>query len=187
MHGKTARAAVHPSADYPGIWFLMTTGTMQAFEGNDELPPDCNAEIRTIVDYWRSIHPESGLPGRQHFDPIDIPKLLPSIRLIDVVGDPPRFRTRLMGTKMAASVGRDYTGMWMDETFKEFRSSSAYLGLNTVVRSGKLNWRRGHPAIMHGKEFMVIERVYLPFARDGKTVDMILTYVMLGDSDGKMY
>lgn len=163
------------------------TGTVQAFEGSQELPPDCHPEIRMIVDYWRSIRPDSGLPGRQHFDPVDIPQLLSSIRLIDVVGYPPRFRTRLMGTKMAESVGKDYTGMWLDDVFPDFEKSSSCLGLNTVVRTGELNWRRGHPAMMHGKEFMIIERVYLPFARDGQTIDMILTYVMLGDSDGKMF
>ena len=140
-----------------------------------------------IVDYWRSIHPQMGLPGRQHFDPIDIPHLLPSIRMLDVAGEPPRFRTRLMGTKMVASLGRDHTGQWLDEAFPDFHKSSAYLGLNAVVRTGHLNWRRGNPAMMHGKEFMVIERVYLPFARDGRNVDLILSYVMLGDSDGKMY
>jgi hypothetical protein len=160
---------------------------MQPFEGSDELPPDCHPEIRMIVDYWRSIHPEAGLPGRQHFDPVDIPKLLPSIRLIDVVGDPPRFRIRLMGTRMAASVGDDHTGQWLDETFEDFEQSSAFLGLNAVHHTGKLNWRRGNPKMMHGKEFMTIERVYLPFAKDGKIVDMILTYVLLGDSDGQMY
>lgn len=162
-------------------------GTVKAFPGSDELPPDCNSEIRMIVDYWQSIRPRSCLPGRQHLDPVDIPHLLPSIRLIDVVGDPPRFLTRLMGTKLVAAVGRDYTGMWLDDVFPDFSTSSACLGLNTVVCTGTLNWRRGHPAMMHGKEYMIIERVYLPFARDGSTVDMVLTYVMLGDSDGRMF
>lgn len=160
---------------------------MQAYKGSDELPPDCHPEIGMIVDYWRSIHPDSGLPGRQHLDPVDIPNLLASIRLIDVVGDPPRFRARLMGTKLVAAVGKDYTGMWLDEVFSEFGNSSARLGLNTVACTGTLNWRRGHPAMMHGKEYMIIERVYLPFARDGRTIDMILSYILLGDSDGKMY
>jgi len=160
---------------------------VQAFEGSSELPPDCNPEIRKIVEYWRSIHPGAGLPGRKHFDPLDIPQLLPSIRMIDVVGDPPRFRTRLMGTKMVASVGKDHSGKWLDEAFTDFEKSSAYLGLHAVVRTRALNWRRGHPAMMHGKEYIIIERVYLPFARDAETVDMILTYVMLGDSQGKMF
>ena len=159
----------------------------RALEGSSELPPDCHPEIREIAAYWRSIHPQSGLPGRQHFDPVDIPHLLPAIRMLDVVGNPPRFRTRLMGTRIVASVGEDHTGKWMDEVFPGFENSSACLGMNAVVRTGKLNWRRGNPKLIEGKEFMVIERIYLPFARDGRTVDMILSYVLLGNSKGKMF
>lgn len=140
-----------------------------------------------VVDYWRSIHPETGLPGRQHLDPVDIPQLLPNIRILDVVGRPPRYRTRLMGTGVVRSVGEDHTSQWLDEVFPGFEKSSAALGLDTVVRTGALNWRRGNPRVFAGKEYMVIERVYLPFAQDGRTVDMILSYVLFGDSKGDMF
>ena len=133
---------------------------VRAFQGQNELPGDCHPDIRLITDYWRSIHPEAGLPGRQHFDPVAVPpRLLPSIRLLDVVGDPPRFRLRLMGTKMVAAVGQDFTGCWLDEVFNQFGESSAFLGLDDVVKTGQINWRRGHPALLYGKEFMIIERV----------------------------
>jgi len=137
-----------------------------------------------LVDYWRAIHPAAGLPGRQHMDPVDIPHLLPNIRILDVVGRPPRFHTRLLGTGIVKSVGFDYTNKWLDEVFPDFEKSSAALGLHTVVRTGVLNWRRGNPSLFVGKEYMTIERVYLPFARDGETVDMILSCVLFGNSKG---
>jgi PAS domain len=140
-----------------------------------------------LVDYWRAIHPAAGLPGRQHFDPVDIPHLLANIRMLDVVGQPPRFRIRLAGTGVVKTVGEDQTSQWLDEAFPGFERSSAALGLNDVVRTGRLNWRRGNPRLLEGKEYMVIERVYLPFARDGQTVDLILSYVLLGDSRGLMF
>lgn len=155
--------------------------------GCSELPPDCHPEIAALAAYWESIRPDGGLPGRQHFDPVDIPHLLPAIRMLDVVGDPPRYRIRLVGTRIVASLGEDHTGRWLDEVYPGFENSSACLGLDTVLRTGKLNWRRGNPRVIEGKEFMVIERIYLPFARDGRSVDMILSYVLLGDSDGKMF
>lgn len=40
-------------------------------------PADCEPKIRAAYDYWRRIHPAQGLPGRQHFDPANIPRLLP--------------------------------------------------------------------------------------------------------------
>ena len=159
----------------------------RAIMGSSELPVDCHPEIREIVDHWHAIRPNGGLPGRQHFDPLDVPRLLPSIRMLDVDGAPPRFKARLMGTKMRDSVGYEQTGKWLDEVYPDFETSSAFLGLNAVIHTGTLNWRRGHPMLFYGKEFMTIERVYLPLARDGVAVDMILTYLLFGDSDGKMY
>jgi hypothetical protein len=159
----------------------------RARQGSAELPADCHPDIRAIVTYWRAIHPDTGLPGRQHFDPLDIPKLLPRIRILDVVGDPPRFKTRLLGTKIAEGTGFDYTGRYLDEVYPEFASSAAAHGLSAVLRTGELHWRRGNPALVRGKELMTIERVYLPFARDGRKIDMILTCLLFGDCSGKMY
>ena len=34
--------------------------------------------VARLYRYWLSIHPPGGgLPGRQHFDPVDVPELLP--------------------------------------------------------------------------------------------------------------
>jgi hypothetical protein len=66
--------------------------------GNARPPPGANAKIVAIYDYWRRIAPGPGLlPGRQHLDPADIPKLLLSVRLL---GTPPRFRARRIGTAL---------------------------------------------------------------------------------------
>jgi len=42
---------------------------------------------RELFEYWRSIFPETGWPGRQHFDPVDIPLLLGMCFLVDIVRD----------------------------------------------------------------------------------------------------
>src|SRR5690348_8213244 len=50
----------------------------------DFLPENCDHRLRELYEYWRSRHPAEGvLPGRQHFDPVDVPKLLPWIWLVD--------------------------------------------------------------------------------------------------------
>lgn len=99
------------------------------------IPEDCQEKIRQIVDYWISIHPESGLPGRQHFDPLDIPQLLPNLRLQDIVGDPPRIRMRLMGTRILEFFGQEHTGKWFDATFVDFKSSRTYQDFLSVVQT----------------------------------------------------
>lgn len=55
------------------------------------------------------------MPQRRDLDPVDIPRLLPHIGLIEVHQDPMRFRYRLVGTNMVNYFGRDHTGRWLHE------------------------------------------------------------------------
>jgi hypothetical protein len=157
----------------------------QGFTGN--LPDGCHENIRQIVTYWHAIRPGDRLPGRQHFDPLDLPKLLPNIRLLDVVGDPPRFRIRLMGTRLREFFGTEQTGRWLDELFPNLEGSMTHRELLLTIETCAPRWRRGTPALDIGKDFLEMERVYLPFARDGRSVDMILTYLLCIDSEGNYY
>ena len=43
-----------------------------------------------------------------------------------------------------------------------------------VVESKQPNWRRGKSLIRFEKDYAELERLYLPLADDGMTVDMIL-------------
>ena len=47
--------------------------------------------IAELIRHWRSLAPGPGLlPGRRHFDPMKVPKLLPNIWLLEIVPGPPR-------------------------------------------------------------------------------------------------
>ena len=151
------------------------------------VPDDCHSNVREIVDYWVRIHPETGLPGRQHFDPLEVPRLLPNIRLLDVVGSPQRFRIRLMGTRLREIFGAEQTGRWLAEIFSNLDGSLTHIELLKVVDTKRPRWRRGKPALDIEKDFLDMERVYLPFARDGENVDIILTYLLCIDSAGNVY
>src|SRR5690242_14824207 len=71
--------------------------------------------IRQFYEYWRSIAPPGGLPGRQHIVAEDISPLWSRLWMLDVVRDPLRYRYRLCGTEMVRSLGREVTGAWLDE------------------------------------------------------------------------
>ena len=128
-------------------------------EGN--IPQDCHPRVRAMIDYWLSIHPASGLPGRQHFDPIAVPKLLSNMGLIEVHGEPPRFRCRLYGTGLVAAIGRDITGQWYDEAFPNFEREAQHRNFCHVVTTGTPHWRRGRLRIPAEKEHHLLERVHL--------------------------
>ncbi len=147
--------------------------------GADDIPSEHHPLVAEMAAYWRSIHPASGLPGRQHFDPVDIPKLLANIRLVDVHDSPPRFVARLVGTKLVDLHGFDYTGQWLDDAYENFEGSGTQLGLLKVLSSHRPDWRRGQPLLSEGKDYAQIERLNLPFASDGKTVDMVLSFILV--------
>ncbi|MEQ8393983.1 PAS domain-containing protein [Thalassobaculum sp.] len=135
-------------------------------------------DIQALVAYWRKIHPTDGLPGRQHFDPIDIPELLPHIWLADVSRDPWRFRLRLIGTAIVAASGRDSTGLWCDEAFVNFDSSSACRHLITCAGDGVPVFCTAPALPKPGRRNLadrLAQRVHLPLATDGRTTDVILS------------
>lgn len=146
------------------------------------IPDTCHPKIRQIVAYWRKIHPADGvLPGRQHLDPIDIPALLPNVWLIDVSREPLRFRFRLIGTAVVEYAGEDNTGKWFDEAMPNF-DPKVFVDL---AETGEPSWARSPSRMRPYKEYRELERVRLPLARDGKTVDMILCLTVFYDKEGK--
>ncbi len=148
-------------------------------ESAGNIPAECHPMVAEMASYWRSIHPANGLPGRQHFDPVDIPSLLANIRLVDVHGTPPRFLARLVGTSLVDLHGFDYTGQWLEDAYENFEASRTHLGLLNVLSSRQPDWRRGQPILSEGKEFNQIERLNLPLASDGETVDIVLSFILI--------
>jgi hypothetical protein len=137
--------------------------------------------------YWLSIRPPAGLPGRQHFDPVDIPDLLPCIWLLDVQRQPFRLRYRLVGTSIVEANGREVTGQWLDEAHPHLRHDAEFFSrYRRAVEEARPEWRKGKPRIWAHRDFGEIENVLLPLARDGATVDILVAYTLLYRPDGSV-
>ncbi len=144
-------------------------------------------KIRQLYEYWQHIHPApETLPGRQHFDPLKIHTLLPNVWLIDVVRPQMRFRYRLVGTRISEALG-DTTGRWLDEVHPDFHTGSpTHRNYLAVADRGEPSWRRGRPVFMaYSEQCAEIERLLLPLASDGATVDVILALTVLFGLDRK--
>ena len=137
-----------------------------------------------IVDYWASIGPSDALPGRQHFDPIDVWNLIPNIWMVNVVGMPPQFEYRIIGSKVVGYIGREATGMFMHDVFEHFENTATCKDLRKAVSDGCPRWRRGSPTMRYDKDFKVVEQISLPLASNGKTVDIVLNLSLFFDSEG---
>jgi hypothetical protein len=147
-----------------------------------------NPRIRRFYEYWLSIAPPGALPGRQNWDPLDIPDLMSRIWLLDVVREAARlrFRYRLVGTKEVETLQREVTGRWLDEVHPHLSvRPGGFDRFHQVVQSGRATHRRGHLTFVHHKEHQEVENCMAPLARDGKTVDMIAVCSVLYRSNGK--
>jgi len=140
-----------------------------------ELPADSDSRVVELHRYWRAIRPaQERLPGRQHFDPVAVPQLLRWLWLVDVTRDPLRFRYRLVGSEHVAALGRDATGEWLDEAHPAFPSSSAHPAFLAAAEGAEIAHYRGPPVYFVRKDFLSIERLILPLARDGVLPNILL-------------
>jgi hypothetical protein len=138
--------------------------------------PDDHPLLATLDRYWWSIKPAGALPGRQHFDPLDLPRLLPWIYLMDVVDAPGgrrRYRFRLIGTGLVEKFQRDSTGRFVDDLYAPNHLRTMEAGFDAVIAAGRpLAAERCMP--VEGREYLRFRRLVCPLARDGQTVDMLV-------------
>ncbi|HEY9536280.1 MAG TPA: PAS domain-containing protein [Kiloniellaceae bacterium] len=143
------------------------------------LPEDAAPKIKALYDYWQSIRPNDlALPGRRHFDPLDIPELLPNIWMLDVKRDPLRFRFRLIGTEIVRFTGRDSTGQWLDEVYPGYAESDAFRWHCAVAEEAVPSYRKSSVISNLGRPHIEAERLYLPLAEDGAQVDIVLVMTL---------
>lgn len=139
-----------------------------------------------MFDYWCAIAPPGGLPGRHHFDPVEVPAVLPWLTLVDVVrtGPTPRYRYRLIGSGVTARVGRDDTGSWLDEVY-----DAVYLDALFAAYAEVLGTKRPHLSSYRfpteERKFVRYDRLILPLASDSATVDMLILVLVFTDKPEK--
>jgi hypothetical protein len=88
-------------------------------------------ELRQIYDYWLEKCAGRRMPGRADIDPVDIPRLLHSVSLLDIDAKTGAARVRLAGTRLRDIYDREITGLafsdidWGDK-FEYWRSAIGY-------------------------------------------------------------
>lgn len=136
-------------------------------------------EHRQLYAYWSHKAPADGLPARRHIDPLDVPALLPRIALVDVLREPSgiSFRYRLAGTEIVERSGRDPTGRRFEELYEGDYLDQALNTYRRIVESGLPHLSERVFPLVRGREFMRYDRLILPLAEDGHTVDMLMLLI----------
>lgn len=147
-----------------------------------------NPYVAKFFAYWLAIRPAASLlPGRQHFDPVDIGTVMSRVWLLDVVPDGAemRFRYRLVGTKEVETLQQEVTGKWFDDVHPRLKENPAHLErYRFVATTGQPTYRKGAVNFAHKREHAHVENCLVPLARDGKTVDVIAACSVLFRADG---
>jgi hypothetical protein len=140
--------------------------------------------LRRGFDYWQSKRRDGRLPARSAIDPTEIPSLLPHVELSEVIDGGADFRFRLVGTHLVDTDAVNPTGILFSRFF-EMPAYAAYMFrlYRHVVATGRPVWSGSRiPMPLRGLD-VATERLYLPLATDGRTVDMVLNFQVCDDLD----
>ena len=136
---------------------------------------------RALYAYWHGKRSGDRLPGRADVDPAELRQLLPRLALIDVLrGDQgPAFRYRLTGTEIVSRAGRDPTGKRFEELYSGDYLKTANETYRQVVETGRPHTSDRVYPLVPGREYMRYDRLLLPLAGDGVTVDMVMLLIVV--------
>lgn len=146
-------------------------------------PPAAPAHVslQRLLAYWRSKRADRIAPPRSAIRPDEIVELLPDLVIFEVVGDPPRFRVRLGGTRVAAAFGDDGTGRFLEDLPFGAALETVILQMRAVVAARQ--------PLVHQVEFTAstgrhvrYERLGLPLSTDGHAIDMLLCGYAMDES-----
>ena len=134
--------------------------------------------LRSLFDYWDEKRGDQRFLLRSQLEPREIVSLLPLVFILEVDQEPRRYRIRLMGTEIAARLGDDFTGRYVDELDLGEIKEQLLAGYDHVID-------RVEPHLdfaeftQHGRDRMQVERLALPMSTDGLIVDLILGAAIL--------
>ena len=124
--------------------------------------------------YWRSKRGQAFAPPWSAISPAEVRPWLNYLALVDVVGDGPRFRSRLFSTGLVRAYGMDITGRWMHECDLNFVLFDLIVQMARVVREKRPNTLRARFTKNTDGRYLDYERIALPLSDDGEHVHMIL-------------
>jgi hypothetical protein len=130
--------------------------------------------LQRLQAYWESKKGGRAAPPKAAIDPAELRDLLPNILLIDVIGDPPRFRARLFGSALVAAYGEEVTGKFgedvdLDEVHDELMSF-----VERATAECKPQYLRT-AFTKHDGRHLQYEQILLPLSEDGTKVNMLLS------------
>ena len=128
-----------------------------------------------LFAYWAGLRQRGSLPRRSDLDPGRIKRLLPTVSLTQVVGEPREYRLRLAGTGLYGVYGGEITGKRLNDVYNTAAADYWQRELDQVVEERRP--RAGHHSMAwRGASHVTLLWLRLPLATNGRDVDTILGY-----------
>jgi hypothetical protein len=136
--------------------------------------PFTDMRLEQAYHYWVEKAAGRAMPSRADIDPVDIPKLLPDVMLVERFANG-RYRYRLIGTENTRAHGMNATGRFLDEVLPgpDYRTHVLALYDECVATRRALYSEclffspARHQPERHTKV------LFMPLSPDGTTVNMI--------------
>ena len=129
--------------------------------------------LAELYDYWTAKRGAHFAPSRAEIDPIEIPRLLPHLMLVDIVDGGARLRYRLAGTEIESRFGCSMVGRYVDELMRG--RYNAYI--HELYRELLATRRALYSESAYGPDGnspLYTRRLMLPLSSDGERIDMVL-------------
>ena len=148
---------------------------LELFGTLDEIRPEITSDLlREAVTYWDNLRAGQNMPSRAAIDPMEMPKLLPTV-FIAVAEDDGGFRYQLAGSLIEERYGR---GSLKDKTPEDVAGDAAetILGPYRRVRDEAVLFYREATLewISAAQKYTHYKALLLPLSDDGVRVNMIL-------------
>lgn len=119
-----------------------------------------------MFEYWSARRQSDGLLSRRDFNPLDMPRLMGGMFVVEPVDGGIDMRYRLVGAANERRLGMSFTGRLFSECYVP-QMASMQIALHNRVMNAPM------PAVLQGRflgvdlEYACFEAIYLPVGADG--------------------
>jgi hypothetical protein len=132
--------------------------------------------ITPAIAYWERLRGERTMPRRQDIDPVDIPRLLPFVMLVDVLDEPLDFRFRLIGGEVQTLCAPCYIGRRFSELPHMARGNKVWAAYEAVV-DGRRPLTGEIDYIGDDRRVRRVKHCLMPLSQDGSKPNMVFVAV----------
>lgn len=137
--------------------------------------------VKEFAAYWSSLRKGRRVPARRDFEPFDAKRFLPHLFLLDVERPAMRFKGRVVGTRIAETLGYDYTGKYLDAVVSEPYYTQLKQDLTSVAEEGILHYRLT-TLDWNDKPYSVYSRLYAPLTTNTDQIDIVVGIAIVTNS-----